>query len=236
MSAIKPAEDSDGEPPPLAGQRPGPGPYPARGVIDPEAAGSRAGGPMDTMAADTAHGHPVHLARALRLTELVGLRVIIDQTGWLRGDIEIAYQRDRDRSLFPIRVHIASDARDEDLLADGGPVTACQRYNAAIVNLGQLARDLAAMGHAGQLAPGAPLAKVRRELDRLQAMVAARQLARMGYGIARLQTLVSETAYLDARHAQLAAMVEAAGASAAWEGDTEDVPLDHSPTGPREDR
>jgi hypothetical protein len=234
MRPIKPAEESEGEPPPLAGRRPGP--HPTRGVIDAGDAGSLTGGPTDAITADAAHGHHVNLARALRLAELVGLRVVIDQTGWLRGDIEIAYQRDRDHSLLPIRVHIASDARDEDLLANGGPVTACQRYNAAIANLGQLARDLAAMGHAAQLAPGAPLAKVRRELDRLQAMVAARQLARMGHGIARLQTLLSETAYLEARHAQLAAMVEAAGASAAWEGDTEDVPLDHSPTGPGEDR
>lgn len=233
MRPIKPAEESDGEPPPLTGR---PGPHPTRGVIDPGAAGSLAGGPMGAMAADTAHGHSIHLARALRLTELVGLRVIIDQTGWLRGDIEIAYQRDGNHSLFPIRVHIANDARDEDLLADGGPVTACQRYNAAIANLGQLARELAAIGHAAQLAPEPRLPRSAVSWTDSKAMVSARQLARMGYGIARLQTLVSEAAYLEARHAQLAAMVEAAGASAAWEGDTEDGPLDHGPTGPGEDR
>jgi hypothetical protein len=60
-------------------------------------------------------------------------------------------------------------------------------------------------------------------------MVAARQVEHMGHGIARLQTLVRETAHLEGRHAQLAAIVQAAerSAPAAWDGDTEDVVIDN---------
>jgi hypothetical protein len=156
------------------------------------------------------------------------MRVLVDESGWLRGDVEVAYQRESGNTIRPITVRVAMDACDEHVLADGGPVAVCLRYNAALAKLGQLARDFAAMGEARPLSSGAPLAKVRRELDRLDAMIAARQTEHMGHGVAQLQTLVRETAYLEGRHAQLAAIVQAAerSASVAWDGDTEDIAID----------
>lgn len=77
--------------------------------------------------------------------------------------------------------------------------------------------------------PGSPIAEAHRELDGLDAMIAARQAKHMGHGTVRLRTLLTETELLENRHAQLAAIVSSSLAessvSTSWDGDTQEMDL-----------
>jgi hypothetical protein len=77
--------------------------------------------------------------------------------------------------------------------------------------------------------PGSQIAEAHRELDGLDARIAARQGKHMGHGVVRLRTLVSETELLESRHAQLAAIMSSALAensgSTSWDGDTQEMDL-----------
>lgn len=133
-------------------------------------------------ASDISDAHQLNLARALRLGQLLRARVLIDEGGWLRGDIEIAYQRERGNTIRPITIRVGLETRDDEVLADGGPVARCRRYNAAITKLGQLGLQLAENVRAGRVTirPGSPIAEAHRELDGLDARIAARQGKHMG--------------------------------------------------------
>lgn len=174
--------------------------------------------------------HRLNLARSLRLGRLLHVRVLVDESGLLRGDIEIAYQRERGNTIRPITVRVGLDVRDEDVLADGGAVAVCRRYNSALAELGQLAIKLATIVHAAQMTihPGSLIAQARRELDGLDAIIAARQAKHMGHGTVRLRSLMYEIAFLEDRHAHLATIVSSAESevSARWDGDTQDVDPD----------
>jgi hypothetical protein len=85
-----------------------------------------------------ADANQLNLARALRLGQLLRVRVLIDESGWLRGDIEIAYQRERGNTIRPITIRVGLETRDDEVLADGGPVARCRRYNAAITSSASL--------------------------------------------------------------------------------------------------
>lgn len=169
--------------------------------------------------------------RAIRLAQLLRVHVLVDESGWLRGDVEVTYQRDRGNTIRPITVRVGLETRDEDVLADGGPVALCRRYNAALAKLGHLALRLGERVRGGQVTirPGSPIAEAHRELDGLDAMIAARQTKHMGHGTVRLRTLVTETELLENRHAQLAAIVSSSLAessvSKSWDGDTQEMDL-----------
>lgn len=171
----------------------------------------------------------LNLARALRLGQRLRLRVLVDEGGWIRGDVQIAYQRGRGNTIRPITVRVGLETRDEEALTDGGPVALCRRYNAALDKLGQLAFRLAERVRAGQVTirPGSAIAQAHRELDGLDAMVAARQAKHMGHGVVMLRTLVTETELLESRHARLAGIVSPSLAessvSTSWDGDTQEM-------------
>jgi hypothetical protein len=180
---------------------------------------------------DSTDARQLDLTRAIRLGQRLRVRVLVEESGWLRGDIEIAYQRERGNTIRPIIVRVGLETRDEDVLADGGPVALCRRYNAALAQLGQLAFRLAERVRGGQvtLRPGSPIAQAHRELDGLDAMIAARQAKHMGHGVVRIRTLVTEIELLESRHAQLAAIVSSSLAtrsvSTSWDGDTQEMDL-----------
>lgn len=200
-------------------------------TADRRAPGVRSGDAASEATPDITDAHQLNLARALQLGQLLRVRVLVDENGWLRGDIEIAYQRERGNAIRPIMVRVGLETRDEDVLADGGAIARCRRYNAALANLGQLAFQLAESVRAGRVTirPGSPIAEAHRELDGLDAMIAARQSKHMGHGVVRLRTLVTETELLESRHAQLAAVVFSSLAessvSTSWDGDTQEMDL-----------
>lgn len=180
-------------------------------------------------APDITDARKLDLTRAIRLGQLLRVRVLVDESGWLRGDVEVTYQRERGNTIRPITVRVGLETRDEDVLADGGPVALCRRYNAALAELGQLALRLAERVRGGQMTirPGSPIAEAHRELDGLDAMIAAREAKHMGHGTVRIRTLVTETELLENRHAQLAAIVSSSLAessvSTSWDGDTQEM-------------
>jgi hypothetical protein len=191
----------------------------------PAMAGRRSSGAANPAMPDATDPHRLNLARALRLGRLLHIRVLVDESGWLRDDIEIAYRRERGNTIRPISVRIGLDARDEDVLADGGPVAVCRRYNSTLAGLGQLAASVRAGKMNARL--GSPLAEALRELDRLAATIAERQLQHMGHGVVRLRTLLHEIAFLDCRLAELAAIASSAEifANTTWDGDTQEMDL-----------
>jgi hypothetical protein len=158
------------------------------------------------------------------------VHVIVDHTGWLSRDVEIVYKRERGNTIRPITVRIGRDARDEDVLADGGALGICREYNNALGNLRQLAIRLAALMREGQLTviPGSPLDEAQRELSRLDAFIGRRQTAHMGHGVVRLHRLRAEVEFYEGRRAYLAPIVLAAERSAypSWDGDTQEVVRD----------
>jgi hypothetical protein len=198
-------------------------------TADKRAPGVRPGDAASEAMSDIADAHQLNLARAIRLGQLLRVRVLIDESGWLRGDIEIAYQRERANTIRPITVRVGLETRDEDVLADGGAVALCGRYNAALAKLGQLAFQLAESVRAGQVTirTGSPIVEAHRELDGLDAMIAARQAKHMGHGVVRIRTLVAEAELLESRHAHLAAIVSSSLAessvSTSWDGDTQEM-------------
>jgi hypothetical protein len=193
--------------------------------------GLRTGGAASEATPDLTDARQLNLARALRLGRLLRVRVLLDDRGWLRGDIEIAYQRERGNTIRPITVRVGLETQDEDVLADGGPVALCRRYNAALAKLGQLGSQLAESVRAGRvmIQPGSPIAEAHRELDGLDAMIAARQSKHMGHGVVRGRTLVTETELMENRHAQLVAIVSSSltdsAVSTSWDGDTQEMDL-----------
>lgn len=175
-------------------------------------------------------GSKVRTERALRLTRELQVTVTVDASGWLNDKVELRYRRGRGGTILPVLVRVGHDAIDATLLADGGVLTRCRAYNDALDQLRQLALRLGALVHDGLLVPvpGTATASAYDELGRLDEVIALRQATHMGHGIVRLDILAAETAYLQARVVALAPIVRAAErtASATWDGDTEDVPVD----------
>jgi len=154
----------------------------------------------------------MHLERARKLGRRLRVPVAIDDTGWMRREIELVFSKERDGTLRPVLVRVGHDASDDAVLTHGGVMTGCAQYNAALVKLHQLAERLAALVRQGRvrLEPGSPVAYAHRELDRLDELIARRQLLAMGHGTARLATLVRETELFARCDAHLAPIVQAA--------------------------
>jgi hypothetical protein len=169
-------------------------------------------------------------ARALRLSQQLRLNTVIDESGWLRANVELHYKRSRARTIQPVMVRVGQDAADRDLLADGGILGCCRKYNDAIDRLRQLALQLVTMVRDGwiQLVSGTEVAFAHAELTRLDDTIAQRQTTQMGHGVVRLDVLATEIAHFESRSSELTPIVLAAerSASATWDGDTQDVALD----------
>lgn len=187
---------------------------------------------------DRARARIASRARALQLSQQLRINTTVDTSGWLKADVEVHYKRGRARTIHPVMVRVGHDATDRDLLAGGGIVGRCRKYNEAIDRLRQLGLQLAVMvrDRRIELTPGTEIASAHAELARLDETIAQRQARRMGHGAVRLEALTAEIAFFEARAVALTPIVLAAerSASATWDGDTQDVPLDHSRTEGRE--
>jgi hypothetical protein len=85
------------------------------------------------------------LARALRLTRDLVVTVTIDESGWLKDNVELRYQRERGGTIQPVLVRVGHEALDADVLAEGGVLARCRAYNNALDQLRQLALRLGAL-------------------------------------------------------------------------------------------
>jgi hypothetical protein len=176
---------------------------------------------------DPATARRLGLARALQLSSRLHVHVIVDHTGWLSRDVEIIYQRELGGIIHPITVRVGREASDADVLADGGALGICRKYNEALERLRQLAIRLTAVLREGRLEvrAGSELDAAQRELSMLDALVASRQLKHMGSGVVRLDRLRSEIAFFAERHAALVQIVTCAEQEAhpSWDADTEEL-------------
>lgn len=183
--------------------------------------------PMGPAPTDPAIARRLGLARALQLSGRLHVHVIVDHTGWLSRDVEIIYRRELGCIIHPITVRVGREASDEDILADGGALGICRKYNEAVERLRQLAIRLAAVLREGHLdvRAGSELDAAQRELSMLDALVASRQLKHLGSGVVRLERLRSEIAFFDERHSDLAQIVTSAEQEAhpSWDADTEEL-------------
>lgn len=202
-------------------------------AADPSAPGTQMPSTSETLepaSVDAGTVQRLALARALQLGHLLRVYVVVDHTGWLSRDVEIVYQRERENTIQPITVRVGRDARDEDVLADGGALGICRTYNASIEDLRQLAIRLAAVVREGRIAvpAGSDLEAAQRELSGLAADILARQMKYMGNCVVRLDRLRLEIAYFEGRHAHLLPIVIAAEREAhpTWEADTKELALD----------
>ncbi len=187
----------------------------------PQAAGAVPGGEASSDA---------NRVRAFQLGQQLGVHTVIDESGWLRADVEVRYRRRQGGAIYPVLVRVGSEARDEELVADGGIFERCRRYNEALDKLRQLAARLAAAieRHRIPLAAGSTIAYAHRELSRLDALIIHRQVTYMNQGAVRLHRLVRETEFFEGRHACLAPIVLAAecGEISAWDGTTLEMTFD----------
>jgi hypothetical protein len=153
-----------------------------------------------------------HLERARTLGRRLSVEVVIDATGWLRGDIELVYTREHGGALRPLTVRVGHEALDDDLLTQGGVIGRCEQYNDTLERLRQLGARLAELVTHGRvsLVPGSAVEYAHRELSRLDELIARRQGARMGHRAVRLKTLVRETEFLARCDAHLTPIVMAA--------------------------
>lgn len=169
-------------------------------------------------------------SRVLQLARQLEVCTVIDDSGWLCADVEIRYRRHQGGTIYPVMVRVGSDARDEELVANGGVVGRCGRYNDALNKLRQLGVRLAAATeeHRIALVAGSTIAYAHRELSRLDALIIHRQVMYMGHRTVRLHRLVRESEFFEDRYAALAPIVLAAeqGVITAWDGDTQEMGFD----------
>lgn len=165
---------------------------------------------------DTASQRAHQLERARKLTRRLGVRVIVDETGWLRG-IELNYTRGPGSTIRPVALRIGRHTPYDKLLTSGGIIGRCARYNDALHELRRLATRLEAIARPPRLAlePGSAIWQARRELSRLDDLIGSRQQARMGHGVVNLATLTEETEYFEGRVTHLTPIVTATEAMSA---------------------
>jgi hypothetical protein len=171
------------------------------------------------------------LSRQLRIA------VELDSAGWLRDGIELRYTLGPGQSLQLAAVRVARTATVDELLAQGGVVERCARYNRAIGALHALRDRVDAVigrGHASldPDAPGAAVVRAHQELARLDDTIARRRAVRMGHGVTTLETLGFEIEFFErylSHLAALAAYAETAEKSALGDGDTLDLEPDPAP-------
>lgn len=107
------------------------------------------------------------------VTHVLRVPITIDRTGWLRGEIDVLYNRSA-TGFRPVCVKIGQYALLEDVRAIGDVYVYFDRYNGALARL-----------------HGLRIEQVDRDIDK-------RQREYMGHGTVRLRTLLRELEYLDA--------------------------------------
>jgi hypothetical protein len=151
----------------------------------------------------------LQLERAHQLGRRLGIQVLIDDTGWLRSEIEVLFSKELDGTIRAITVRVGRDASDDAVLGSGGVLARCEQYNGALDRLRQLAERLATMVREDHvtLDPGSPIAYAHHQLSRLDELIAGRQRITMGHGTVRLDTLDREIELFRRCDAHLAPIV-----------------------------
>jgi hypothetical protein len=155
-----------------------------------------------------------NLERARKLGRRLGVKVLIDDTGWLGSEVELVFTKELDRTLRLVLVRVGADAADHDVLGDGGVVIAVDQYNASLGALRGLAARLAHLVRQGRvcLVPGSPAAYAHAHLSRLDEQIDRRQRLTMGHGIVLIMTLRREAEFFARCDAHLAPIVSAVSA------------------------
>lgn len=153
-----------------------------------------------------------YLERALG--RRLGVKVTIDETGWLGREVALVFTKELDRTLRLVLVRVGPDATDHDVLGDGGVVVAVDQYNASLAALRGLAARLAQLVRQGRvlLVPGSPVAYASAQLSRLDELIDRRQRLAMGHGTVLLMTLRREAEFFARCDAHLAPIVSAVSA------------------------
>jgi len=164
----------------------------------------------DHIATDKTGHRALQFERARKLTRRLRVRVVVDETGWLRG-VELSYTRGPRDTIRPATLRVGRDTPDAELLIGDGIIDRCARYNDALDRLRQLATRLEAIvrPQRAPLEPGSAVWKAHRELSRLDELIAQHQQTRMGHGVVRLATLTAEIAFFENRVAHLTPLVAA---------------------------
>ena len=87
---------------------------------------------------DSAHGEiedpiqtrAMRLERARVLGRRLRIQVAIDDTGWLRSEIELVFTKAPTGTLEPITVRVGCEASNDDVLAQGGVAARCESTTA----------------------------------------------------------------------------------------------------------
>jgi len=156
--------------------------------------------------AAVAHERRLSEVRALQLGRLLRhqrVRVVVNPDG---DHVDLLYEQGGGRgdrygdsdTLRPIMIRVGRNARDEDVLAEGGPRGIFGRYNDAIAKLRQLRIRVIAIAGRGPLTES--LLEAHRTLSRLDELVRRRRAKYMPNGVARLAVLRHEISFLEARH------------------------------------
>ena len=182
------------------------------GELEQTATARQADDSADCLSADPIQTRAMCLERERALGRLLGLQVAIDNTGWLRREIEVVFTKAPNGTIQPITVRVGDEAGNDDVLAHGGVSARCDEYNAAIGKLHQLAEYLATMVRDGTitLEPGSPVAYAHGELSRLDELIEQRQRITMGHGTVQLATLRRELEFFQRYDAHMAPIVHAA--------------------------
>ena len=135
-----------------------------------------------------------HLERARKLGLRIDVKVAVDDTGWLRGDVELEITKEQDGTIRLVSMRISPGTSDDDVLGEDGVLERCGRYNSAIGQLRQLAARLAQLADDQNLKldPGSQAEYAHRWLARLDELIARRQRSTMGMGRVRRSTLGRE--------------------------------------------
>jgi hypothetical protein len=158
------------------------------------------------------HHVAIDLERARKLGRRLRVEVAIDRTHWLRREVELVFTRNPDGTLRPVRVRVGEQASDEEVVADGGVASTCERYNSALDRLRRLGNRLTEAVCQGRIAlvAGSPIAEAHRDLAPLDKLIAWRQAQTMGSGVVRAATLAREVEFFARFDAELEPVILAA--------------------------
>jgi len=174
---------------------------------------------------DVAHERRLCQVRALQLGRLLrhqGVRVAVNDAG---DHVDLVYEQGGGRAdkygdsdmLRPIMIRVGRRARDEDVLAEGGPRGIFGRYNKAISKLRELRTRVMAIVGRGALTDSS-LIEAHRALSSLDELVRHRRAKYMPNGVARLAVLRHEIIFFETRHSRLLPILSSAEAGAAAAG------------------
>jgi len=146
--------------------------------------------------------HIYELGRHLRVP------VVIDETGWLRSEVEIRFIRHAGGMIQPINARVGTGAVLQDVLDIGDLFALCMRYGSALSELELLYERLGALDQSHSVRVLEPmLASVLEVVASARRAVVRRQALYMGHGTVRVATLKREIEYFEAHLADLRSSV-----------------------------